>query len=414
MRTRFLLLLACVTALCFGQATLTNDSIVKMVKDGLSENTILNSINAHPGKYATGANDLVALKSAGVSDRIISAMNTRGCDVSDIQSMDLQARRKEMDRLSQMTMNELQAKAHDLGVQAGPARTKVYEYQAAIAREGPGAGGVHCQDKHNAAEILVGIQDEQAIVSAAISAKTLAQKRQRAEEQAASRHCSPLGLRVERTTDGLLLTWNRDAVAFQNASKVVLLITDGERHEDIEMDRNQVRTGGVVYPPISGHVNFLMEVADANPSKEPLSESLDMPDSRPSPLAPCIDPTVATEKSLAAMRVRFAATPYGMRLYDGFITHFGARYKGQALLPTEKAAIEKGLQAAAHCFVGKLAIEPLNEDIKAAFDIMIRKLNGAAINNDIVNQMVVGATMVCLPELQQTVETEVNRRLGKQ
>src|ERR1022692_2868390 len=74
MRMRFLLLLACVTALCFSQATLTNDSIVKMVKAGLSEDIVLSSIHAQPGRYATEANDLIALKSAGVSDKIIAAM----------------------------------------------------------------------------------------------------------------------------------------------------------------------------------------------------------------------------------------------------------------------------------------------------------------------------------------------------
>ncbi|MGA2196487.1 MAG: hypothetical protein ABSH40_14590 [Bryobacteraceae bacterium] len=78
MRTRFLLLLACVAALCFGQATLTNDSIVKMVKAGLGEDIILSSIHAQPGRYATGADDLIALKSAGVSDKIIAAMMNGG------------------------------------------------------------------------------------------------------------------------------------------------------------------------------------------------------------------------------------------------------------------------------------------------------------------------------------------------
>ena len=78
MRTRFLLLLACVTALCFSQAMLTNDSIVKMVKAGLSEDIVLSSIHSQPGRYSTGADDLIALKSAGVSDKIIAAMMNGG------------------------------------------------------------------------------------------------------------------------------------------------------------------------------------------------------------------------------------------------------------------------------------------------------------------------------------------------
>jgi hypothetical protein len=73
-----LLLLACVTALGFSQATLTNDSIVKMLKAGLSEDIVLSSIHSQPGKYSTGADDLIALKSAGVSDKIIAAMMNGG------------------------------------------------------------------------------------------------------------------------------------------------------------------------------------------------------------------------------------------------------------------------------------------------------------------------------------------------
>src|ERR1035438_697753 len=78
MRMRLLLLLACVTALCFSQATLTNDSIIKMVKAGLSEDIVLSSVHSQPGRYATGADDLIALKSAGVSDKIIAAMMRGG------------------------------------------------------------------------------------------------------------------------------------------------------------------------------------------------------------------------------------------------------------------------------------------------------------------------------------------------
>lgn len=78
MRMRFLMLLACVAALCFSQATLTNDSIIKMVKAGLSEDIVLGSIRSQPGKYSTGADDLIALKSAGVGDKIIAAMLNGG------------------------------------------------------------------------------------------------------------------------------------------------------------------------------------------------------------------------------------------------------------------------------------------------------------------------------------------------
>src|ERR1017187_6301138 len=100
----------------------------------------------------------------------------------------------------------------------------------------------------------------------------------------AQQDSSPLGLRIERTAGGLLLTWNNDSPVIQHASKVVLSITDGDRHENIDMDPNQVRTGKIVYPPISGDVSFQMEVTDAKQSRT-TSESLRVHDPRPSPLA---------------------------------------------------------------------------------------------------------------------------------
>jgi hypothetical protein len=76
-RIRHYILLAVAAALAFGQAALTNETIVKMVKAGLGEDVILTTIKSQPAKYATGADDLIALKSAGVSDKVIAAMIER-------------------------------------------------------------------------------------------------------------------------------------------------------------------------------------------------------------------------------------------------------------------------------------------------------------------------------------------------
>ena len=54
--------------------TLTNDSIIKMVKAGLSDTVILSMVSTQPGKYSLGADDIIALKRAGVSDTIITAI----------------------------------------------------------------------------------------------------------------------------------------------------------------------------------------------------------------------------------------------------------------------------------------------------------------------------------------------------
>jgi hypothetical protein len=56
------------------QTTLTNDSIVKMVKAQLSDDVIVTTINASPGAYDTSPDGLIALKQAGVSDKVIAAL----------------------------------------------------------------------------------------------------------------------------------------------------------------------------------------------------------------------------------------------------------------------------------------------------------------------------------------------------
>jgi hypothetical protein len=53
---------------------LTNDSIVKLVKAGLGEDTIIKMVDTQPGEYSLGVEDIIALKNAGVSEKIIAAM----------------------------------------------------------------------------------------------------------------------------------------------------------------------------------------------------------------------------------------------------------------------------------------------------------------------------------------------------
>src|ERR1022692_2631982 len=53
---------------------MNNDSVIKMAKAGLSDDVIVGSINGQPGSYRTSTDDLIALKTAGVSDKVIGAM----------------------------------------------------------------------------------------------------------------------------------------------------------------------------------------------------------------------------------------------------------------------------------------------------------------------------------------------------
>src|SRR5580692_6147264 len=53
------------------QQALDNGSVIKLVKAGLSEDLIVTTINSSPGSYDTSANGLIALKKAGVTNKVI-------------------------------------------------------------------------------------------------------------------------------------------------------------------------------------------------------------------------------------------------------------------------------------------------------------------------------------------------------
>jgi hypothetical protein len=63
-----------ILATLFAQETLNNDSVIKLVKSGLSEDTVANIVQTQPGKYSLGAEEISNLRKAGVSDRVIAAM----------------------------------------------------------------------------------------------------------------------------------------------------------------------------------------------------------------------------------------------------------------------------------------------------------------------------------------------------
>ena len=71
----FSLLLICLLAV--GQTALDNATILKLVKAGIGEDTIVGMVNEQPGTYALSAGDITALKSAGATDKVIAAMVVR-------------------------------------------------------------------------------------------------------------------------------------------------------------------------------------------------------------------------------------------------------------------------------------------------------------------------------------------------
>ena len=121
---------------------------------------------------------------------------------------------------------------------------------------------------------------------------------------------SPLTLRVEHTGTDLLLTWNRDSAAIRNATHATLSISDGDRHENYEMDLAQLRTGSIVYSPLGGDVSFQMEVVGRDQSRT-ATETLRLLQTRPSPMpAAGQDPKAAkTNSTQPQNNAQIPATP---------------------------------------------------------------------------------------------------------
>jgi hypothetical protein len=70
-----LLLAAC--SFLAAQQAMNNDSVIKLVKAGLSDDLIVTTINSSPGAYDTSADAIIALKSAGASDKVVAAIVAR-------------------------------------------------------------------------------------------------------------------------------------------------------------------------------------------------------------------------------------------------------------------------------------------------------------------------------------------------
>ncbi len=60
-----------------GKTRLTNDDVIKLTKAGLEEATVVQMIDTSTPAFDTSANGLIALKSAGVSDKVIQHVLTK-------------------------------------------------------------------------------------------------------------------------------------------------------------------------------------------------------------------------------------------------------------------------------------------------------------------------------------------------
>jgi hypothetical protein len=56
------------------QQSMNNDSVIKLCKAGLSDDLIVSTVKASPGNFDTSADGIIALKSGGASDKVISTI----------------------------------------------------------------------------------------------------------------------------------------------------------------------------------------------------------------------------------------------------------------------------------------------------------------------------------------------------
>jgi protein TonB len=103
----------------------------------------------------------------------------------------------------------------------------------------------------------------------------------------------PLQLNVERSAGELLVTWNPDLPAVKNATKGVLAITDGEVHENVDMDLTMIARGGIVYSPTGSRLNFEMQLSDK--AGKVTSDSVNMV----RPPSPLQEPSATNAKNTA-------------------------------------------------------------------------------------------------------------------
>jgi protein TonB len=126
---------------------------------------------------------------------------------------------------------------------------------------------------------------------------------------AAHQDSSPLQLRVERAAGELMLTWNPDSDAIRNASKAVLAITDGDQHQNVDMDLALLASGKVMYSPSGTDISFKMEVLD-KAQKKTTSESVRML-RNPSPLQEQNDAAAKSAAAAAGTKPAAGAAPAG-------------------------------------------------------------------------------------------------------
>jgi uncharacterized protein YcfJ len=68
----------------YSASAVTNSDVIYMAQNGLGNDVIINSINTRGGRFDTSPSSLIQLKSAGVSDSVISVMQNSGPAIAPV------------------------------------------------------------------------------------------------------------------------------------------------------------------------------------------------------------------------------------------------------------------------------------------------------------------------------------------
>ena len=82
-----------------------------------------------------------------------------------------------------------------------------------------------------------------------------------------------MGLKIEPIGSDWQLRWNPDAPVIAKATKAHLLITDGGLQKFLDLDSSDLRSGTLIYTPLTNDVVLRFEV-DRPDSADTVSESV--------------------------------------------------------------------------------------------------------------------------------------------
>jgi outer membrane biosynthesis protein TonB len=148
-----------------------------------------------------------------------------------------------------------------------------------------------------------------------------------------------MGLKVERSGSDLRVSWDRDASILRNATAGRLLVVDGNIQRTLDLDLNELRSGSILYTPMSDNAVLRLNVLGA----ESATESVRVVGGVPSSLA-APSPISATRLSSSRTTASAATTTSQVIGASDSVTVAASsvgelKLESQAAVPTETGAL---------------------------------------------------------------------------